>query len=86
MTQKEKQLVQQSWAKVIPNSDIVANLFYERLFKLDPSLRALFTADITEQGRKLMAMITIAVNGLDNLEKILPAVRALGGRHAGYFG
>jgi hemoglobin-like flavoprotein len=84
MTQKEKELVQQSWAKVIPNSDIVANLFYDRLFKLDPSLRALFTADMTEQGRKLMAMITIAVNGLDNLEKILPAVRALGSRHAGY--
>ena len=84
MTQKEKQLVQESWARVIPISDIAANLFYEQLFKLDPSLRALFTSDISEQGRKLMAMITIAVNGLENLEKILPAVRALGSRHAGY--
>jgi hemoglobin-like flavoprotein len=84
MTQKEKQLVQESWARVISISDIAANLFYEQLFKLDPSLRALFTSDISEQGRKLMAMITIAVNGLENLEKILPAVRALGSRHAGY--
>jgi hemoglobin-like flavoprotein len=84
MTQKEKQLVQESWARVIPISDIAASLFYEQLFKLDPSLRALFTSDISEQGRKLMAMITIAVNGLENLEKTLPAVRALGSRHAGY--
>jgi hemoglobin-like flavoprotein len=39
---------------------------------------------MTEQGRKLMGMITVAVNGLDRLDEIIPAVRALGKRHSGY--
>ena len=59
-------------------------LFYARLFELDPALRPLFTTDIQEQGRKLMQMIAVAVRGLDNLDTLVPAVRALGKRHAGY--
>src|SRR5205085_11738957 len=49
-----------------------------------PSLRPLFKADIAEQSRALMRMIATAVNGLDRLETIVPAVQALGVRHAGY--
>jgi hemoglobin-like flavoprotein len=84
MTENDRQLVRNSWAKVMPISDKAAELFYNRLFELDPSLRPLFTADMTEQGRKLMRMITTAVNGLDRLDEIIPAVRALGKRHSGY--
>jgi hemoglobin-like flavoprotein len=39
---------------------------------------------MTEQGRKLMRMIGMAVNGLDRLDELMPAVRQLGIRHAGY--
>ena len=84
MTEDDKQLVRDSWAKVVPISDKAAELFYNRLFELDPSLRPLFTSDMTEQGRKLMGMITVAVNGLDRLDEIIPAVRALGKRHSEY--
>ncbi|MBV9877958.1 MAG: hemin receptor [Verrucomicrobia bacterium] len=84
MTEYDKQLVQDSWAQVIPISDKAAELFYNRLFELDPSLRPLFTSNMTEQGRKLMGMITVAVHGLDRLDEIIPAVRALGKRHLGY--
>jgi hemoglobin-like flavoprotein len=84
MTEDDKQLVRESWAKVVPISDKAAKLFYNRLFELDPSLRPLFTSDMTEQGRKLMGMITVAVNGLDRLDEIVSAVRALGKRHSGY--
>ena len=84
MTEHDKQLVRDSWAKVIPISDKAAELFYNRLFELDPSLRLLFTSDMTEQGRKLMGMITVAVNDLDRLDEIIPAVRALGKKHSGY--
>ena len=84
MTEDDKQLVRDSWAKVIPISDKAAEHFYNRLFELNLSLRALFTSDMTEQGRKLMGMITVAVNGLDRLDEIIPAVRALGKRHSGY--
>ena len=84
MTEDDKQLVRDSWAKAIPLSDKAAEVFYNRLFELDPSLRPLFTLDMTEQGRKLMGMITVAVNGLDRLDEIVPAVRALGKRHSRY--
>ncbi len=53
-------IVQQSWKQVFPIHDQAAELFYQRLFELDPSVRALFTGDMTQQGRKLMDMIHVA--------------------------
>ena len=84
MTPEQIELVKDSWKKVEPISDTAANLFYSRLFEEDPSLKALFKGDIKEQGQKLMKMITVAVNGLDKLDTIVPAVQSLGKRHTGY--
>ena len=84
MTPHQKQLVQTTFAKVAPIADEAAALFYGRLFELDPSLRPLFKTDLKEQGRKLMRMIGMAVNGLDRLDELVPAVSQLGVRHAGY--
>lgn len=79
------QLVQRTWEKLLPIQNEAARLFYEQLFALDPSAQALFrSGDLREQGRKLTAMITIAVKGLNRLDTIVPAVRELGRRHAGY--
>jgi hemoglobin-like flavoprotein len=55
-----------------------------RLFEIDPSLRALFKGDMVEQGKRLMAMVAVAVNGLNHIEDLVPAVQDLGRRHAGY--
>ena len=76
--------MQESFKKVLPIKDAAAALFYDRLFALDPSLRPLFKGDMKEQGRKLMTMIATAVGGLNRLDEIVPAVRALGERHLGY--
>lgn len=84
MTPRQKELVQTTWARVVPIADTAAGLFYGRLFELDPSLRPMFTSDIKEQGKKLMSMITVAVRGLDDLGSLVPAVQALGRRHIGY--
>lgn len=84
MTPRQIALVKESWKQVLPASEQAASLFYSRLFVLDPSVRALFRGDMQEQGRKLMQMITVAVNSLSRLEAIVPAVQALGRRHAGY--
>ena len=77
-------LVQQSFETVIPIADVAADMFYTRLFELDPSLRHLFRTDRQEQGRKLMSMLAVAVNGLSRLDQILPAVEQLGRRHTQY--
>jgi hemoglobin-like flavoprotein len=84
MTPKQIRLVQNSWKQVLPISDQAAALFYGRLFELEPSYRRLFTTDQKEQGRKLMQMISVAVNGLPKLDTIVPPVEDLGRRHLDY--
>ena len=84
MTPEQIQLVQTSFAAVAPIADQAGVMFYDRLFTVDPSLRPLFRGDIAEQSRTLMKMIGVAVGGLDKLDTIVPAVQALGVRHAGY--
>ncbi|MBX3290430.1 MAG: hemin receptor [Acidobacteria bacterium] len=84
MTDKQINLVKASFERVEPAAEEAAVLFYVRLFELDPDLRPLFKSNIREQGIKLMQMIGLAVNGLDRLEDLVPAVRALGVRHAEY--
>ncbi len=69
-------LVQRSFAQVRPNAGVAADLFDRRLFELDPDLRSLLISDIGEQGARLMTMIGLAVDGLDDLDTLIAAVRA----------
>jgi len=84
MTPDQVQLVQESFAKVAPIADQVASMFYGRLFEIAPQVRAMFPPDMAEQQRKLMATLTIVVNGLSNPESILPAASSLATRHVAY--
>ncbi|MDA0753011.1 MAG: globin family protein [Verrucomicrobia bacterium] len=84
LTNEEVQMVQSSWGKCVPIANKAAELFYGKLFELDPSLQQLFKGDMKEQGKKLMTMITVAVRDLSDLDKIVGAVKELGLRHVGY--
>ena len=84
MTPEQVALVQQSFAKVAPISDAAAVMFYDRLFEVAPAVKAMFPADMTEQRKKLMATLAVVVNGLSNLDSILPAASALATRHVAY--
>lgn len=84
MDAKTVTLVQESFKKVVPISDKAAEIFYGKLFEMDPSLKPLFKGDMKDQGKKLMSMIGVAVNGLTNLEAIVPAVQNLGKNHVRY--
>jgi hydrogenase maturation protease len=77
-------LVQNSWALVLPIAPQAAELFYNNLFTRDPSLKALFKGDMTQQGAKLMQMIGAAVGQLGDLGKLVPVLQSLGQRHGGY--
>src|SRR6185436_11620292 len=55
-----------------------------RLFELDPDLELLFKGNLTEQGRKLMQMLGVAVNSLDRMDQLLPALQSLCARHVIY--
>lgn len=84
MEAKHVTLVQTTWQKVVPIAEVAADLFYTKLFELDPSLRGLFPRDLSEQKQKLMATIGRVVSSLDRLHDVLPAVEALGRKHHGY--
>src|SRR6202140_198597 len=84
MTPEQVKLVQESFAKAVPISDQAAVIFYDRLFEIAPSVKSMFTGDMAEQRRKLMTMLAAVVNGLGNLESILPAASALAIRHVSY--
>lgn len=84
LTPHQIKLVQDSFALVAPQAEEAAQLFYTRLFELDPALRSLFKHDMRDQGRKLMQMLSVAVHALNNIDGLIPALQALGERHAGY--
>lgn len=84
MTPEQIELVKSTWATVETISDTAAELFYGRLFELDPSLKELFKGDMAEQGKKLMQMLGVAVANLHQLGEVLVPVQELGKRHVDY--
>jgi hemoglobin-like flavoprotein len=84
MTPHQIEIVKLSFAKIMPFKDQAAELFYCRLFELDPSLRLMFKSDMTEQKQKLMVAIALVVTNLEKLDSLLPTVRELGRRHKSY--
>jgi len=84
MTREQADIVQSTWRAVLPVGDTFAELFYGRLFAVDPGLRRLFKDDMLEQGRNLTAMLSVAAANLARPEKITVALRQLGKRHVAY--
>ena len=84
MNNEQFKLVQKSLILVRPIADQVAESFYAHLFEVNPHLRKLFKGNMKRQGAMLMTSLELAVSGLDNMERILPSVRALGERHVTY--
>lgn len=85
MTADQIATIRSTWNLMGATTDAVAPLFYDRLFQRDPLLRALFTStDMPAQGEKLAQTLAVVVRGLDHLDQLMPAVQALGRRHATY--
>jgi hemoglobin-like flavoprotein len=80
-------LVQESFQKVKPIAPQAAEIFYSKLFELDPKLKPSFPSNeeaMKSQGNKLMTMLGAAVAGLSNLEALIPVLEDLGKKHVGY--
>lgn len=84
MTPEQVKLVQDSFGKVVPIAGTAADLFYDRLFEIAPEVKPLFKGDLTEQKKKLIAMLATVINGLDKLDTILPAASRLAKNHVSY--
>ena len=84
MTPYQVEHVQRTWRAVVPIAGQAADLFYDRLFELDHRLEPLFPDDLSQQKKKLMAMIGRVVAELGDVSSVVPAAQELGRRHAGY--
>ena len=82
MTPEQVDLIQETFQSVVPIQETAAELFYDHLFQLDPSIRPLFTGDMVAQGRALMGVIGTVVAGLK--KAVVPTVEQLGIRHLDY--
>jgi nitric oxide dioxygenase len=84
MTPQQIDLVQDSFALIVPRRAEASAIFYRRLFTLAPETRVLFRGDLVDQGRKLMQVLATIVRNLHDLGPLLDSVDYLAQRHVGY--
>ena len=84
ITARQVSLIQSSFEKVKPISEQAAEIFYNRLFYYDPSLKRLFKSDIKGQGMKLMSVLGVAVASLKDLDGLVPTLQKLAKQHVSY--
>lgn len=84
MTPDEIDLVKASWRQIVESAHPVDQLFYQKLFLLDPSLRALFLGDLDSQRSKFHATLSTIIENLDQPALLSDRVHTLGVSHAGY--
>ena len=85
MNDSDITLIQGSFKKVAPIADAAAEIFYADLFETAPQVKPYFAeTDMKEQGKKLMTTLGVVVNGLRDLDKIVPVAQELAIRHVNY--
>lgn len=83
LTRAQRLIIQSTFAQ-IPDADLLASRFYDRLFEIDPTTKPLFRHEMSEQRKKLLQTLAVVVHNLDDLGMIVPAVQSLGKRHVAY--
>ncbi len=80
LTAAQKRLIRESFLKVAPALDLVGQLFFLKLFRLDPAFRARFGNDPEKQGRKFMAAVKLGIIALNHDDGLAPIIKLLGVR------
>lgn len=85
MEQHRIALLRGSFARLAPQAEPAAALFYQRLMETDPSTRPLFAGtDMAAQGAKLMQALGMAVATLERPEILVPRLCDMARRHVAY--
>ena len=84
MTPGQIELVRSSFQRLADIPERAGEVFYQRLFELDPRARQFFWGDMQHQGKVLFLMLELIVKSLDIQDKIIPIIFDLGKRHAMY--
>jgi len=81
LTAAQKRLIRESFLKLAPALDLVGQLFFLKLYRLDPAFRARFGADAERQGRKFMAAAKLGIISLNHDDGLAPIIKLLGIRY-----
>ncbi len=81
LTDEQKRLIRDSYRKIEPAIDLVAQVFFRKLFALDSSLRAKFAGPIEVQVRKFEAAMKLTMITLSQDDELKPTLKLLGVRH-----
>ena len=84
MNEEQVAQIRDSFARIEGRAELVALLFYKRLFELAPNLKRLFPGDIETQSSKFMQLIQTSVLLADAPALLIPTLKSLGRRHALY--
>lgn len=84
LSERQKQIVINSFLKVEPIAPAAATIFYDKLFEYDPSLKPLFKNNLNDQGKMLMSALKVAVNSLHNLDRLVPVLQEMAIKHVSY--
>lgn len=85
MKEEQIKVLRKSWSQVTPLGDAAAELFYDRLFKIDPGAQSLFGGtNFSQQYRNLLQAINYVVQNVDKVDVLMPVLSGLGQRHATY--
>jgi len=84
MTQQEIRLVQESVEEILPHTQEMGDLLYQRLFEIAPEVKSLFKTDMTLQSRKLMSILVHVIANLDQLDKLTEEFKGLAAKHHDY--
>jgi hemoglobin-like flavoprotein len=68
----------------MPIKEKFAELFYQRLFELDPKVKTLFRGRLDFQGEKIMTTLNVVVNSIDDIKAVEAMLQAMGNRHIIY--
>jgi hemoglobin-like flavoprotein len=80
LTAAQKRLIRESFLKLEPALDLVGQLFFLKLFRLDPALRGRFAGDPQTQSRKFMAAVKLTIISLKHEDGLAPTLKLLGVR------
>ncbi|MDX1803962.1 MAG: hypothetical protein R3292_07750 [Alcanivorax sp.] len=67
MTPEQVSAVQTSWKQVLPYAQSTSELFYHKLFDLDPALRQRFHGNLKHHGRALFEHLSRLITHLDGI-------------------
>lgn len=79
------QTIRDSFRRLVPRADRLAQRFYETLFTREPETRALFEGvRFEEQERRLVRALALVVRNMERPEFLRPYLQGLGAIHVAY--